>query len=660
MINLTLFQPAMVSAQVLEKVHLGAWRGRLDLGYATNHQQISSKNGQDNEFESTQYDMRVELRNQGFYYLDPRFIKGNLGLTLGMFQSQQKSNDSKSSQPGNLIGYAFDATFLAGKPYSGTLYANKTENSVVRPFGGRTELSNELRGVTLRLRESSVLKDWGLPYFTTTLRVERHRLTESSTHPEQNFQRDESQDRVHLVTHKGFETSDLNFEYELTDQKSSFSTHGSNRLTRARMTYSLDFGPTLSRRWDSRLSYSDRSGGNPVTVFIADEELQILHHTRLSTNYRYLLSQIDTQTGKTTAHSGIFQLQHRLYQNLNSSVNVLARRRELPTGEQSTYAGRLGLGYQRSLPHNGQMFATIHGKYQLDDNQLTSSRVDAVDASHNAPPVLGAGNGFLLDNSFIDDSTIVVVVTQGGARQDALLGIDYDLFQEGNLIRIVPRPTSLVIQPGDSMAVSYTYNVDPSIKYTTVSSSLRTGADYRWIAFSVGHEETEQTPRSGSSGRFLDKSSSDTADLQLRGNWTSIRGEVGAAYKDYRQTNLAYTQQRYHQRVTYRPRAVLSLSFTAEKTRTDYTLPTRKTTSQALQLSMNWLAPGGWRTTGLVEWRDYNDSLSAGDTYSEARFTARKSMGKLSINAGMRVSKRMQGSGEADNWDVHLNLSRSF
>jgi len=660
MMILSLFASAPAGAQELGGFGLGAWGGGLELGYVADRQRSSTQGGTASDSRYRRYNERLTLSNQGFYYLDPRLVTGNLALTFGLYQDHAQSDGTPTSRRGTLNGYAFDTTIVPDKPYNAKLYANRTRNFVNQPFGGRTESSFENRGVVLRLREDSFLREQGIPYFSSALRFYEERYEESTTSLGQSLQRDERRNGVRFDSHKGFETSDLDLEYEFIDHQYPAGTQTGLETTMGRLVYSLDFGPTLNRRWDSRLSYSDRSGLSPVRLVTADEQLRIDHYKHLSTDYRYLLTRIDTQAGTTTTHNGIFHLRHRLYRNLTTDARLSALRRDLPAGQQSSYAGQLGFGYRRGLPRDGRMFASANWSYQLSDNQLTASRIDVVDASYSAPSPLGGGAGFLLADSFVDSASIVVVDTRGGARLATTVGVDYDLVPEGNLIRIVPLPTSLVIQAGDPLAVSYTYVVDPSLKYSTASSSLRTGADFRWIAFSVAHQQTDQTRRSGNPGQFLEDRRTDTADLQLRGNWKATRGEAGAAYERYDATFLAYSRQRLHQLVTYRPRNTFTLTISAEQTHTDYTLPARQSDNRSLQLTTSWLAPGAWWTTALIGRRTYSDSLSPGETVDEAKLQARKTYGKASVNTGLAYSDRARDYSRAKFWHFDVTLTRRF
>lgn len=647
-------------AQELGGLRLGAWNGEVEMGYSTEHQQTRFDGSPVNDFTHRRLRERLGIRNQGFSVVDPRLFTGSLGLSFDWFQDQDRSNGDDISRRGRLAGYAFDSTLLADKPYSATLYANRNRNFLTQPFGGRTEIDYENRGASLRLREDSALRDWGVPYFSATVRAHQEHVRESTTSFGQTFERDELRNVLSFDGHKGFETSDLDLRYELNDLNNLAFPPGSFQTQSGSLNYSLDFGSDLNRRWDSRLTYSSRAGLSPTSFFIADEQVRIDHHKNLSTDYRYLLTRIDTQAGTTDTHTGAFHVQHRLYRNLTTNALASGTRQELPAGTRGSSAGQLDFNYQRGLPWDGQVFARAGGRKQIDESNLSVSQIDVVDEPHAAPLILGGGAGFLLGQPFVIISTIVVVDTRGGARLPTTPGVDYDIVPEGDFVRIVPLPTSLVIQGGDPLAVSYTHEVDPSIKYATVSRWVNAGVDFRWLAFSLGHEQSDQTPLSGRDSQFLEDRSKDSAQLELRGTWNALRAQSGVAFLRYDSTRLAYTQRRYNQLVSYRssPRTVLALN--AEETSTDYTLPVRQSDSHSLRLTLDWLAPGGWSTTTLFGRRVYNDSVLPTETVNEASFRARLNYGKLEIVSVLALNDRTRGTFQSTDRRLDLKAIRRF
>ena len=658
---LSLLRSGETGAQALARLRLGTWSGEMEQGYETQRQQTNS-GGASPEIDLTHRRLRDHLgiRNNGFSVLDPRLFTGNLGLTFDTFRDQDRSDGTATSRQGKLTGYSFDSTLLAEKPYSGTIYANRTQNFLTQPFGGRTQLDYQNRGAAFRLREDSFLRDRGIPYFSSNVRAYQEHIKESTTGLGQTFQRDELRNVFSFDGHKGFETADLDLRYEFNDLKNLAFAPGSFQTQMTNLAYSRDFGANLNRRADSRLSYSTRTGVSPTTFFTADEHVRIDHYKNLFTDYRYLFTSIDTQAGTTATHNGIFRVQHRLYNNLTTTALASALRQALPIGTRSSDAGQLDFNYQRGLPWNGRMSARIGGRYQLDENNLHASQISVIDEANAAPSPLGGGAGFLLNQSFVIVSTIVVVDTRGGGRLSTTLGVDYAIVPEGNLIRIVPLLGSLVILAGDPLVVSYTYEVDPSLKYTTASGWLNAGMDFRWIAFSFGHEQSDQTLRAGRDSRFLEERRKDTGQLVLRGAWKALEGQASADLSRYDSTRLAYTQQRFNQIVSFRPRSNFVMAFNAEESSTNFTLPVRQSETHSQRLTLDWFAPGGWTTTALVGRRVYKDSLLPTETVNEKSFRARLNYGKLEFLSVLALNDRTRGTFQTTDWRLDLKMIRRF
>lgn len=641
-------------------VGLGTWVGEVELAHSQERQETRTPGNPDLTSNRSRYDERLGIRNQGFYFVDPRLLTGNLGLTLDLFQEQVRQDGTDSNQDGKLTGYAFDAGMLSEKPYSATIFANRSENIFSREFGGRSEFTFENRGASLRLREDSFLREWGIPYFNATLGVREEHIQEETTLLAQRFTRDETRNITTLDTNKGFVNADLGFRYEHTDVVDQTRAQDAFQTQTASLTYSLDFGPTLNRRWNSRVYYLDRTDGSPVSFLTVDEQLRVDHHQDLFTDYRYLLFRNDTQLGTATTQTGTFLVHQRHYKNLTTDYTLQRQTQDLPDGERSYYAGQADINYRRSLTPERQVFARFGGRYQLDDSEVAASRINVTDEPHTAPSPLGAGSGFALNNTFVITSTIVLVDTRGGGRLATTLGIDYDIVQEGDSTRIVPLPTSPVILAGDPLAVSYTYEVAPSLRYSTATWWLGGGMDFRWIAFSFAHEQQEQTPRSGRDGQFLEDRRMDTAQSELRGDWGSVQARAGAGYLTLDSTRLVYTRWHFNQFLSYRPRFDLLLSLSAEQSFTDYSLPERESDTRYVRLSLDRFTPGGWYTGMFVSQRIFNDSQLPSETVHEAGLKARRTYGKLDIVPSLTWADRERDGVETSDRRIEVRAIRRF
>jgi len=661
MMTVLLFAWRHALAQSLADFHTGTWGGSLEIGYGLDREQLRSPDaGPQTDFARRRTNERLNVRNDGFYFIDPQVFSGNLGLTIDLVQDREDSDGVRTSRHNRLDGYAFDSVLFSGLPYNARLYANRTQSLLTQPFG-HSDLSFDSRGATLQLREDSPLKDLGFPYFSAAALAEQQRTRETTTSVlGQRFQRDERQNLFSLDGHKGFQTSDLEVRYQITDVSDVNSLHTNFTSHTGTLRHSLDFGPSLNRRAETRLFYYERSGVSPIRVVNFDEGVQIDHQDNLTSRYRYLFAQTTAQGGTTTLNSGTFNLRYQPYRNLLGDAQVSAQRQELVAGQRDTYAAQGAFQYRYSLPGNGSFSVRVSGRNQVDDNRLSASRIDVIDEVHSAPTPLGAGAGFILNQSFVIASSIVVTDTRGGSRLPTTPDLDYEIVIEGSLLRIVPLATAAVIQAGDPLAVSYTYELDPSIKYRTAAWSSSLGLDYRWISLSYAHEESDQTMLSGRDSRFLQDLRRDDALVELRGATRSLSAQGTLAYTRYDSTLLAYKLRRLRLHGSYRPARSLALGLDADRSLTDFELPAHQTDSRSVYLTLDWYAPSGWLTTGRVGRRVYQDTLQATETIDEARLQSRLSYGMLGFLAAVTANKRTRAASQATNWTLELSAVRRF
>jgi hypothetical protein len=390
------------------------------------------------------------------------------------------------------------------------------------------------------------------------------------------------------------------------------------------------------------------------------ERISIDHYQNLSTGYNYGFTQLTSESGTATVHTGGMQLQHRLYDNLFSNLGVNAAQQTLPNGRISTSGGRAAFNYTHGIPWHGLLSAALAGSEQVTDSRLQSSQIAVANAAYQAPSAFGGGASILLADSFIVTESIVVVDVRGGARLPTTPGVDYVVVTDGNRTSIVPQSTSVVIQPGDPLEVSYVFNLDPSLKFQTSSRSMSLGADWRWIGASVSHDESLQHRLSGNEGLFLTDRRSDSARMELRGDWDYLRARADAVASHYDYTNLVYDELRFGQHVSYSARANLLLGLSADESRTDYELTQRRSEARSLRLDVDWAGPSGWFTTAYLSRRSLHDTQMPTDIVTEAVVRVRRRWTKLTVAGALGLVERDRGGVETTNLYFNVSAVREF
>jgi len=587
---------------------LGRWQGKAT--FYLDWEKQDDKRSQ-TKYETILFQERLGLRNVGAFIVDPRLLTLNLGGSFGLSQEDAIAVTDNSLRVGNghLYDYAFEGLLLSGQPYPVTFFANRDQSILTQGFGGQSNSSFESRGGILELREGNFLKDYGFLNFSSLLDVHQEFINEDSSVFGTPFRRDESRNIVRYQAKKGGETSDLYLRYELNDVNDPLNVTNVFTSNTLRAGHSIDFGPTLNRRLDSALYYFTRSGSSPGSYLSIDEGLHLDHHVDFATDYRYNFSQSDSDAGSITTNAASAGLLHRLYQQLTTTLNARGLRQDFSTGEKTVLGGQGGLAYRRKLPWNGELTTDASIGYQVDDNNFTSSQIEVVDEPHVAPPVLGAGAGFTLDNPFVENDTIVMVDVRGGSRFSTTLNVDYSLSQEGSLTKIIPLPGSAVIQPGDPLEVSYTYDIDPSLKYGTTNVGTRVAADFQWVAASYEHLLSDQNRLAGTaSPQFLINQNLDRLRGDLRHRWGNVRAQSSVAYDILSSTIVDSNTLRFGQLLSYQPSLPVMAQLSGDQYFVDYPGETRRSESYLVRGTLNYLTPFGLSIATVAGYRSYHDT----------------------------------------------------
>jgi len=128
-------------AQSVDDFHLGTWEGSLEINAGIDRDQVRySDGGAPTDFTHRFNRERLNIGNQGFYFLDPQLVTGNLLLNFELANLSDSTNGTSQRQHGKFVGYSFDSTFLSNLPYNGKIYATRSQTYLNQPFG-RTDLT---------------------------------------------------------------------------------------------------------------------------------------------------------------------------------------------------------------------------------------------------------------------------------------------------------------------------------------------------------------------------------------------------------------------------------------------------------------------------------------------------------------------------------------
>jgi hypothetical protein len=640
---------------------LGLWDTILDLRAIGNMQNTTSPDFTDQRFFSYLTDEGLTVRNSGWYLLDPRLVTGSASVRFGLQQARQDAGDVGIKQDAQVTDYYLNIALLQEKPYNAMLQASHVEFVTSHSGGGTTATSNSLRGGTLYWREASILRDKEIaPYFSATLHGGQEDLQETTTNAGQQFRRDEQRDRIEFDAHNGFRTGDLTVNLEQVDLTNRIYTAGSYRSRSADVAYGLDFGKNLTRHADVHLNYNQRTGDFATETLDVDGNLFFEHTAYLSSSAYYLFQSVDSEIGSSTSQRLNLSYYYLPFLNVSTNGNLSGGRVEYDTGTVDSYGGGAGVTYNHRLPWGGALAASVTGGLNYTDSQLSSALVPVVDASYQAPPELGAGAGFLLNETDVVTSTIVVVDVRGGARLPTVLGIDYEVEVEGNRTKIVPLATSPVIQAGDPLEASYTYLMDPSLESRITSQSYFLSGDWQWIAVSLAHDISKQEPLSGQQQTLLSDQNRTTLRVDLRHDWGDWRAIGNARAARYRDERLSYDEVRLNENLTWRPSYDWQLTLDASQGQSEFLDSGRTSRHFDGRLGGTWHSRQGWWADGYVTWRNQQDSEMADETITEGFLRVRRNWPQLSFSCSVGVGQRKRDTVKTMYQNLQINITRTF
>jgi hypothetical protein len=640
---------------------IGMWRTILDLRANGNMQQTTSPGFPDAEFYSYLTEQGITFRNLGWYLLDPRLLVGDASVRFGFQQARQDSGETRTGQGGDITDYYLNLTLLSEKPYTAMLRAARSEYVTSHSGGGTTASTVEMRGATLYWREASILREKEIaPYFSATLFGGQEDLREVTTNAGQRFERDEQRDRVRLDAHNAFLNSDLTLALEQVNLDNRIFPQASDRSRNADVTYSLDFGENLNWHADSHVHYNERTGDFDTDSLDGDVRFLFEHTAFFSSTASYLYQDSGSPLGKSTSQFASVGAQYLPFLNVTTNLDLSGSLTDLDGGTITTEGVSGGVIYDHSLPAAGTLTVSVNGALVDSDSQLDEAGVPVVDEAYQAPPELGAGAGFLLNQRDVITSTIVIVNVRDGARLPTTEGIDYVVEVLGDRTRIEPLATSAVIRGGDPLEITYVFLTDPSLKSRTTSQSYIVTTDWSWIAVTLSHDVTEQEPLDGTRSTLLSDQDRTMLQLLMRGDWNAWVGRATARVSRYRDDRLNYDEVRLNQNLTWRPSYDWQVGLDAGQSASSFVDTGRESRRYDARLSASWHSEHGWWADGYLSWRTLSDTEVEDETITEGYLRVRRNWPQLSLSCAVGMGQRDRGGVQTTYENLQINITRVF
>lgn len=619
-------------------VGIGNWSAGAGGGFAWS--QEKSRNETD---ESWGFHENMSVKNRNTYLVHPHVVLIDFGGGVG-FTQRRIAGDN-----GNLDHwlYSVNTDIYPDAPATASFGASRTDTSDDRPLGGRSDTVQESLMGRLWLSDSLFAKQDVL-YLHSEITAENRRVDETTSIAGTETDTDSSVTRVTWDTWKGFETSDLDLDYEFADYGGSVGNNMQNHSANAR--YDLDFGPGLNRNTVTTLSYFTDPTGKEYSSANARELLTIDHRDNLSTQYAYQLTRNTYDRDDSLTNAGSFAIRHQLYRNFFSSLSGTGTFDDYPEGDRATGGGKLAFGYTRRIGWGGSFSVNTGGLGGYEDNNMaTGPSIYVYGEMHVAPEIIDGDNGFTLEKPFVDQTTIEVFDRRGGGRVLTALGVDYDLVQEGDFIRVVPLPGGAIVLPGDPMEVNYSYGGPSGLEFYTAGWDVRSGVDFGWVRASHEHVELTQTQLSGDPSQeqdYLEDSTSDIVRLDFKGDWRGFQGYAANSFRDFNGNREKSRDWNFSQHIsspTYRTaRATLS---TTESLRDSSYPSDRESESYSVRGGMNCSPARSLRVTSFVQYSRFEEEGDSPNDIVGVGSAAFWSIGRTSVSAsfGWRTRENYDG-----------------
>ncbi len=642
---------------------LGGWEGAYESLTEFSREDTKTGGSSPIHFQDILEKNQLTLRNVGAYILDPQLVTLTLGGTFGLSDDWFSTDGTRDTRRGTLWGYDFFSGILSEKPFSLNLFANRNQSSELAALAGRVDVTSQNRGATLFARRL---------YVPSTLTF-RQEIQDQESRSSGIV--DRTSTRRNILTYdgeRGWVDSEMSVRYELIDLSDEIFPDLSYRSQEGNLSYSLDFGEELNRRWDSRLRFLTRTGLSNLTTLSVDEALQIDHSERLRTNYRYYFTRIDTSGGATTSHTATFSLLHRLYQSLTTNFSLNGSLQSIPEGSHYLFSGLLDFAYTKKIPWEGQLNIGLGGGLQYDDSRFRSTESFVPQETHSA------GSPFALPialtNPFVEPDSIVVTkialgptppgcVAPPGPPTPLVLGRDYTVQAFGDLTEIVPIPCAGItpgINPGDTIAVDYRFSVSPSLKFLTDTLHTNVSVDYRWIRPYFMHEQTNEHLLAGQDSSFLDNRRSDTLGTELRYDGQRLRASLLGEGQIFTSRRIAYDAARSNQFMAYSIRPDLMLTLNADQALFSYSEPKRQTRTFGARATLSYTLNATLFADGFAAVRDLMDSTVPNERITEAGVRAQWFFRNVTILPSLGFIDRRRGDTDTKEYRLRLDLIRRF
>ena len=435
---------------------IGNFRHWTDLTYEYSGYSTVNDYAKDRTSRSQQFE---EDYTFAFNYaiLSHKLLNGRAEFTLGAEQAFKNNGgagrDADSS--GLNFEYAVEGVAFQFRPYPITFSSNMFTEQVNNPYSEHYVLTQENHSIGIAM-ENDLLPSW-LNY----------RVSEDSTDGLISDRTNRYETVTFNSVHRFRGISTTDFSAYRSTQENDFQGSAQDIHTDSHfitLSNSLTWGKPLQRRYvDSTYQVRQESGSRNTNYDSWSESVRI-HLGKaleygLNTDYQKETSDFQTRRRRL----GRTFLEHRLFNSLTTRLEYLKELNEYSTGDDNQWNRQISFSYGKALPRQCRLNLGYSNSYGETDRNLKDENLFITGELLTVKII----DNYLQNTNVVQES---VAVLNADRTVTYLEGVDYELREFGRLTEIVP--LSGLIQEGDVLSIDYSYRVNDSIEYSTLTNSV--------------------------------------------------------------------------------------------------------------------------------------------------------------------------------------------
>jgi len=415
--------------------------------------------------------------NLGTAILDPNIFESNLNGIIGFNQNWFNSNGGNSSSDQAQYQYLFSGTALKKSITPVSFNSSRQITTVTTQYTPAYTTDTTNNQVTALILNNFLSSRFD--FARNSLDTTGGGYNSTTTSNSFSYKAENNLGKVSNTILAG----------NLSDQETSI---GNSHVNNVSLTNSLGWGAGRKYTLLTSVRLEDAIyTGIPEKNLTFSEDFRAQLGQALSLEAAYSLVRTNTnnfqgQNSQDNEQTGDLTLRHRLFESLETVLTGKASSGELLGGTETRYSGIARMNYRKLLPDQSRMTASLSNEYEVVDRNVASSVTTVPPYTytvHSGDTVsLSLSGGTLNRNS-------VTITAQGITYTE---GTDYTVNYDLGTIYIVPGGRIDTQGTGEVITISYTYFLNPTLKYNDNTFTGNTNITLFNGAYSLGGSYSQQ------------------------------------------------------------------------------------------------------------------------------------------------------------------------